>query len=139
MCKTCLICTLSIKIKHLYTIKCNHNYHKKCLQPWIKINPICPYCSHIITSTFKVELINPDNTYKAICIISRERLLITSKKNSVILDITLSNIKNCSLNIKRNILTLIYFINGTESVLLLKGRSKVMLILFNMFRAVFVS
>lgn len=24
---------------------CGHSFHYECIQPWIKINPICPICS----------------------------------------------------------------------------------------------
>ncbi len=26
------------------TTKCNHNFHKKCLEDWINIKNICPLC-----------------------------------------------------------------------------------------------
>ena len=29
-------------------LKCNHMYHKGCIDPWIKINKNCPLCKRII-------------------------------------------------------------------------------------------
>ena len=135
----CLICTLPIKKKYLNMIECNHTYHKNCLNKWIKIKPICPYCSYIIISTFNINLIKTDKIkYKSICIVSRERLRITSKKNTVLYDIIVSNIKNFFFNKKKNLLTITYYENDIESYLFLKAKSKVIYKLFNTLKTVFI-
>ena len=36
------------KSKDIIKLKCNHMYHKECIDPWIKINKHCPLCKSII-------------------------------------------------------------------------------------------
>lgn len=42
-CAICLNDTIKDKdiIKKLY---CNHTFHKKCINKWLKINNTCPFC-----------------------------------------------------------------------------------------------
>ena len=44
------------KYKNISVLKCNHTYHKKCLSPWIKNNPLCPYCLTIIYVKILISL-----------------------------------------------------------------------------------
>ena len=36
------------KSRDIIKLKCNHMYHKECIDPWIKINKNCPLCKRII-------------------------------------------------------------------------------------------
>ena len=36
------------KSRDIIKLKCNHMYHKECIDPWIKINKHCPLCKRII-------------------------------------------------------------------------------------------
>lgn len=41
----CSICADIInENEEIAKLPCGHNYHRKCLNRWIKINPCCPYC-----------------------------------------------------------------------------------------------
>ena len=93
----CLICVESIDDRkmllncmhrNISVLKCNHTYHKKCLSPWIKDNPLCPYCLTIINNNFQCYIINNNLKYKCVCIIDRHNFTIYSSiypENFVIL------------------------------------------------------
>ena len=40
--KECAICLEEIKDKKLIVLKCNHIFHKKCINTWLKKNETCP-------------------------------------------------------------------------------------------------
>ena len=45
----CSICLVDIKIGTVvYNLTCNHHYHKKCLQEWIKYKNECALCKKTI-------------------------------------------------------------------------------------------
>jgi len=46
----CLICLEKYKEKELYRElpKCNHYFHKKCIDKWLKSNAVCPICRNNI-------------------------------------------------------------------------------------------
>ena len=83
----CLICMESISNREMLlncvyrsisVLKCTHIYHKKCLNPWIKHNPLCPYCLTIINNNFQCYIINNRLKHKCICIIDRDTVSVFS-------------------------------------------------------------
>ncbi len=44
----CSICLLDLK-KDVRTLKCEHKYHKNCINEWISKNNTCPLCRDIIS------------------------------------------------------------------------------------------
>jgi hypothetical protein len=44
---SCSIC-LSDKNEKVTTTTCNHNFHKHCLDEWLKTNNTCPYCRSVL-------------------------------------------------------------------------------------------
>ena len=41
----CSVCLKNFKIKETICItKCNHTYHKECIDTWLEIKDICPNC-----------------------------------------------------------------------------------------------
>ena len=41
----CSICLEEYNInKDIIKLKCNHEYHKKCIKEWLKVNNNCPQC-----------------------------------------------------------------------------------------------
>ena len=39
----CIICLDSIE-KEWRTLACNHHYHKKCIERWMRVSERCPIC-----------------------------------------------------------------------------------------------
>ena len=52
----CSICFEEIKDKDLKSLKCGHFFHKNCIDSWLKINPICPYCREYTKNYFESYL-----------------------------------------------------------------------------------
>jgi len=50
----CSICLEKINKLEKYKTKCNHLYHIKCINKWLKINNTCPICR---TELYKKNLI----------------------------------------------------------------------------------
>jgi hypothetical protein len=50
----CVVCLEEIiDISERPKVVCNHNqFHQKCLEEWLKINPQCPVCQKINQSKF---------------------------------------------------------------------------------------
>lgn len=46
----CTICIGSMKndIKKTVKLKCDHTFHKRCVEPWLYLNNTCPICRQII-------------------------------------------------------------------------------------------
>ena len=41
----CVICLDDFKVgDKIFTLPCNHIYHKTCIQPWLSTNSNCPLC-----------------------------------------------------------------------------------------------
>jgi hypothetical protein len=47
------ICPICLLDNTDFKTKCNHYFHKKCLDEWLKIKPICPLCRTCYVETFK--------------------------------------------------------------------------------------
>ena len=67
-CLKCSICLESTK-KEIITLKCNHSFHKNCIQKWFKtdsVNLSCPLCRRKNSSIFNtnLEIINNVKNYK---------------------------------------------------------------------------
>jgi hypothetical protein len=128
----CLICVESIYNRkmllncmhtNISVLKCSHTYHKKCLNPWIKNNPLCPYCLTLIDNYFKCYIINNRLKYTCICIIDRDQFTISSTIYPENLIILTCYIKKFS--IKQQIL-IINFVNNTELCnIVFTGRSNI--------------
>tara|TARA_B100000886_G_scaffold324981_1_gene270137 strand:- start:1635 stop:2198 length:564 start_codon:yes stop_codon:yes gene_type:complete len=52
----CSICFEEISNNDLKTLKCGHYFHKNCIDSWLKINPICPYCREYTKNYFECYL-----------------------------------------------------------------------------------
>ena len=52
----CSICFEEIKNKELKTLKCGHIFHKNCIDYWLTINPICPYCREYTNNYFECSI-----------------------------------------------------------------------------------
>jgi len=128
----CLICVESIDNRkmslncmhtNISVLKCSHTYHKKCLNPWIKNNPLCPYCLTLINNNFQCYIINNTLKYKCICIIDRDKFTISSTIYPENLVILTRYIKNFSINQQ---ILIINFVNNTELCnILFTGRSNI--------------
>jgi hypothetical protein len=51
----CSICLLELN-KDIKTLKCEHNFHKKCIDEWINTNNVCPLCRSIIPISKPAQL-----------------------------------------------------------------------------------
>ena len=42
----CIVCMQNYKHREFFRLlpKCNHGYHKKCIDKWLKNNLTCPIC-----------------------------------------------------------------------------------------------
>ena len=49
----CSICFEEITNNNLKTLNCGHIFHKNCIDSWLKINPICPYCREYTNKYFE--------------------------------------------------------------------------------------
>ena len=47
--KECIIC-LDNKENEWLPLECRHEYHKKCIQHWMRIRMTCPICVQVIPS-----------------------------------------------------------------------------------------
>jgi hypothetical protein len=52
----CSICYEDIEENKKKILICNHIFHKKCINDWMKIKPICPYCRKYIINSFVCSL-----------------------------------------------------------------------------------
>ena len=56
ICEECSICLEPIENeKYTTTLKCNHRYHKLCLNMWLNRKPNCPLCRIDIIDVFKCK------------------------------------------------------------------------------------
>ena len=49
----CSICLNKLE-KNSFFLPCNHEFHFDCIKAWINIKPICPLCSRIVITKFKI-------------------------------------------------------------------------------------
>jgi len=44
----CAICTGSMfNSSNIKTLNCNHKFHNKCIEAWLKVNNVCPTCRRV--------------------------------------------------------------------------------------------
>ena len=67
----CPICYLDLSTNKKKLI-CGHIFHKKCIDKWTKINPICPYCRKILKTNFLFKLIKKKFSLKCKIIINED-------------------------------------------------------------------
>ena len=105
-------------------INCGHSFHKKCIDEWIKIKPICPLCRTLCISEF-------DYFYKNIFI---KKGKITINDNSIIISyifslsickkkillINFNDIKRIEYN--SHIFKIIYYKNSIITTILLNTK-----------------
>ena len=52
----CSICFDVMNSKNMKTLACGHKFHEYCIDSWIKINPICPYCREYMSNHFDCSI-----------------------------------------------------------------------------------
>jgi hypothetical protein len=95
----CSICLLELK-KNIKTLKCKHDFHKKCINEWIINNNVCPLCRSIIPISKPATL--PTNTI--IPVNASHSIIITNNNNN-------NNHHNILLMIKKIVIILLYFLS----------------------------
>jgi hypothetical protein len=88
----CSICLLELK-KDIKTLKCEHNFHKKCIDEWINTNNVCPLCRSIIPISKPAQLpsniVIPINTSHSINIINNNNNYIIIQVPKIIKTISI--------------------------------------------------
>ena len=56
--KNCSICFENITEEKLIKTDCNHCFHKKCMNEWLKIKNNCPLCRRKVNEEEEIELPN---------------------------------------------------------------------------------
>uniref|UniRef100_A0A6C0IY38 RING-type domain-containing protein n=1 Tax=viral metagenome TaxID=1070528 RepID=A0A6C0IY38_9ZZZZ len=94
----CLICYEPL-LTSIKTMKCSHQFHKKCIKKWLDIKPTCPYCLSIVENKFKIHVKFNNNNLKNnyICSIDRNKILLLNCKTDVYKILYIRYIKNISL------------------------------------------
>lgn len=60
---TCVVCQDDIKSdEEIKVLDCKHEFHKNCINPWIKIRNLCPLCRTVADNTKPVKNLNTDDT-----------------------------------------------------------------------------
>ena len=52
----CSICFEKMNNEDIIVLNCGHKFHKYCIDSWIKINPICPYCREYMSDHFECSI-----------------------------------------------------------------------------------
>ncbi|KAJ8945510.1 hypothetical protein NQ318_017954 [Aromia moschata] len=42
--RNCSICFEDFSVKEMFTLQCQHEYHKECIKKWLKTSSVCPIC-----------------------------------------------------------------------------------------------
>ena len=101
----CPICLDLIDDNIVKLVNCNHHFHTKCINTWLKINQTCPLCrtntisnfegkqyfgkNHFLKCSLNIESgdilkINYNNNYKAFINISKIKDIENTKKFTII-------------------------------------------------------
>ena len=62
---TCSICLTDIEHDICRTIVCKHEFHRECLEDWLKIENSCPLCRNPIKRIYKAYSLN----YNSDCVL----------------------------------------------------------------------
>lgn len=49
------ICSICLEESPDVITQCNHQFHKSCLDEWLKIRTNCPLCRSVFSSEFKIK------------------------------------------------------------------------------------
>jgi hypothetical protein len=130
----CSICLLEL-IKDIKKLKCEHNFHKKCIDEWINTNNVCPLCRSIIPNSKPAQLpsnsVVPINTSHSIMIINNN---INNNNNNNYIIIRFPKIIKKILIIILYCLALIFFISSSfyNNITIFKANKYINKIIRNM-------
>lgn len=57
----CAICLNIISYKKLKKLSCNHKFHWRCIDRWIKINSSCPVCRELTCEKCKEHMFREED------------------------------------------------------------------------------
>jgi hypothetical protein len=126
----CSICLLELN-KDIKKLKCEHNFHKKCIDEWINTNNVCPLCRSIISIAKPVQL--PSNIIIPINP-SRSINIINNNNNNNYIIIRFPKIIKKILIIILYCLALIFFISSSfyNDTIIIKANNHINKIIINM-------
>lgn len=129
----CLICYEPL-LTSIKTLKCNHQFHKKCIKKWSKIKPTCPYCMSILENKFKISVMfnNNNSIKKYIFNIDRNKILLFEQKTNIYKILYIRNIKNICLYKKY------LCINYEDNILKIKSNYKILKKINNLIKETFI-
>lgn len=71
----CIICYDDIETDQI-SLKCNHHYHKKCIQSWIHVRMNCPICNRGIEREYLLEHGMEERVLNVIPVVEDEQLVL---------------------------------------------------------------
>ena len=130
----CSICLLELN-KDIKKLKCEHNFHKKCIDEWINTNNVCPLCRCIIPISKPIQLpsniVIPINSARSINIINNNN---NNNNNNNYIIIQVPKIIKTIFIIILYCLALIFFISSSfyNDTTILKANNYINKIIRNM-------
>ena len=59
----CSICLDKLNTKTIKMLPCNHLFHKKCINEWLKNSIQCPLCKYFLENEFKIQFCKSNNKF----------------------------------------------------------------------------
>ncbi len=59
----CSICLDKLNTKTIKMLPCNHLFHKKCINEWLKTSIQCPLCKTFLENEFKIQFCKSDKKF----------------------------------------------------------------------------